>query len=152
MSDGVQFSLEGVDALVIRLRAASYETKYKGGRASLRKAATVIARQVRENARGVDDPETGRSIARNVATRWNGKLFRQTGNIAFRVGIRQGAVLKDGGDKQTGAPTPHWRLLEFGTEKMAARPFFRVALDQRQNDAISEFVTNYISELHKAIK
>lgn len=152
MTDSVQFRLEGVDQLVIRLRNATKETKYRGGRAALRKAATTIARQVRANAKAIDDPETGRSIARNVATRWNGRHFKRTGDIAFRVGIRQGAVLKDGGDPSTGAPTPHWRLLEFGTEKMRARPFMRLAMTQKQSEAISTFATEYMKELNKAIR
>lgn len=152
MTDGVSFKLEGVDQLVIRLRNASYETKYKGGRAALRKAATTIARQVRANARAIDDPETARSIARNVATRWNRRLFKRTGDLGFRVGILKGAVLKDGGDKSAGSPTPHWRLLEFGTEKMRARPFMRRALDQKQAEAISTFATEFMKELTGATK
>ena len=152
MSDSFDFKISGIDSLVIKLRNATKETKYKGGRAALRKAANLVAAQMRKNAKQIDDQETGRSIARNVSTRWNGKLFRRTGDIGFRVGIRQGAVLKDGGDKKAGAPTPHWRLLEYGTEKMRARPFARRALTEKVNEVISKFAEEYEKELGKAIQ
>lgn len=150
--DSVRFRLTGVDELVIKLRNASRDTKYKGGRAALRKAANIVATQARKNARQLDDPETGRSIARNVALRWNGRLFKSTGDIGFRIGIRHGAVLSKDPEKGVNAPTPHWRLLEFGTEKMQARPFFRRALSERVDDVISKFAAEYTKELSKAIE
>lgn len=150
--DSVSFRLDGVDDLVIRLRNATRETKYKGGRAALRKAANIVATQARKNARALDDPDTGRSIARNVALRWNGRLFKRTGDIGFRIGIRHGAVLSRDPEMGVNGPTPHWRLLEFGTENMQARPFFRRALSERAGDVISKFVAEYQKELSKAVE
>jgi len=150
--DSVTFKLSGIDDLVIKLRNANNETKYKGGRSALRKAANLVAIQARKNAKQLDDPDTGRSIARNVALRWNGRLFKRTGDIGFRVGIRHGAVLSKDPETGVNAPTPHWRLLEFGTEKMQARPFFRRALSERVDDVISKFAAEYTEELSKAIE
>ena len=70
----------------------------------------------------------------------------------FRVGIKHGAILSKGGDKTANAPTPHWRLLEFGTEKMAASPFARPALEENVGKAIAEFITQYKKAIARALK
>lgn len=152
MADTVEFSLSGVDALIAKLEAVSYDMKRKGGRTALRKAAQLVANKMKENASRLDDPETGRSIASNIALRWNGRLFKQSGNLGFRIGVLHGAVLKNGGGTGANAPTPHWRLLEFGTEKMGATPFARKALADNINEATNAFITEYEKAVDRAIK
>jgi len=152
MADTVEFSLGGVDALIAKLEAVSYDMKRKGGRSALRKAAQLVANKMTENALRLDDPDTGRSIAKNVALRWNGRLFKQTGNLGFRVGVLHGAVLKNGGDTGANAPTPYWRLLEFGTEKMAATPFARKALADNINEATNAFISEYEKAIDRALR
>lgn len=63
-----------------------------------------------------------------------------------------GAVLKDGGDLSTNAPTPHWRLIEFGTEKMPAAPFMRPALADSISEVTNTFVTEYEKAIDRAIR
>lgn len=152
MSAPVEFSITGLDPLLAKLASVSYDVKRKGGRYALRKAAQVVEKALKQNAARVDDPQTGRSIAANVAIRWNGRLFKRTGNLGFRVGILHGAVLKKGGSTEANAPTPHWRLLEFGTEKIRAQPFARQALEQNIGQATNEFVTQYGKAIDRAIK
>ncbi|WP_028698203.1 MULTISPECIES: HK97-gp10 family putative phage morphogenesis protein [Pseudomonas putida group] len=147
MAETVEFSLLGLDSLLGKLESVKYETKRKGGRSALRRAANVMAEKARHGAERLDNTETGRAISDNIAVRWNGRLFKRSGNLGFRVGVLHGAVLADGGDLSPNAPTPHWRLLEFGTEKMAAAPFMRPALA----DNISEITGTFISEYEKAI-
>ena len=147
MADGVDFSLTGLDSLLGKLDEISDDLRRKGGRSALRRAGNVIVNKAKANAQHLDDPVTGRSIADNVAQRWNGRLFKQTGNLGFRIGVMHGAVLKKHPDKAQNAPTPHWRLLEFGTEKMRAQPFMRPAAD----NSISEVVTTFSDEYEKAI-
>lgn len=147
MADGVEFSITGLDSLLGKLDSVSYDIRRKGGRAALRKAAQVVVQKAKEGAERIDDKETGRSIADNIALRWNGRLFKQTGNLGFRVGVLHGAVLKDGGDLSPNSPTPHWRLIEFGTENMAAVPFMRPALA----NSISEVTATFVSEYEKAV-
>lgn len=147
MAETIEFSLIGLDSLLGKLDAVSYDVKRKGGRAALRKAAQVIVEKAKEGAERIDDKDTGRSISDNIALRWNGRLFRASGDLGFRIGVQHGALLKDGGDLNPNAPTPHWRLIEFGTEKMAAAPFMRPALA----DNISQVTNTFISEYEKAI-
>ncbi|HFQ8052581.1 TPA: HK97-gp10 family putative phage morphogenesis protein [Pseudomonas putida] len=152
MADGVDFSITGLDSLLGKLESLSYDVRRKGGRAALRKAAQVVMQKAKEGAERIDDKETGRSIADNIALRWNGRLFKQTGNLGFRVGVLHGAVLKDGGDLSPNSPTPHWRLIEFGTENMAAVPFMRPALANSISEATNTFVTEYEKAIDRAIR
>ncbi|MEE3636612.1 HK97-gp10 family putative phage morphogenesis protein [Pseudomonas sp. AL 58] len=148
----VDFSITGLDSLLGKLESLSYDVRRKGGRAALRKAAQVVMQKAKDGAERIDDKVTGRSIAENIALRWNGKLFKQTGDLGFRVGVLHGAVLKDGGDLSPNSPTPHWRLIEFGTEKMAAAPFMRPALASSISEVTNTFVTEYEKAIDRAIR
>lgn len=152
MADSIEFKLEGVDSLLGKLEAITTETKRKTGRSALRKAGNVIVTQIKRNAERLDDPHTARSIADNAALRWNGRMFKQTGDLAFRIGILQGAVLKKHPSTAKDAPTPHWRLLEFGTEKMAAKPLVRAAANSRLIEVFNTFSVNYEAGIDRAIK
>lgn len=152
MADSIEFKLEGIDSLVSKLESISYDAKRKGGRSALRKAAQVVANKAKEGAQRLDDPETGRSIAANIALRWNGRLFKASGDLGFRIGVLHGAVLKNGGDTAANAPTPHWRLFEFGTENMRAQPFMRKALADHISEVTSSFVSEYEKAIDRAIK
>lgn len=153
----VEFSITGLDSVLEKMKTVSDEVRYKGGRFALRKAANLVAAKAKEKAQTMDDPETGRSIAANIAVRWNGRYFKRTGDIAFRVGVLHGAILPekdDGGNVDEGpnGPTPHWRLLEFGTSNMPAHPFMRPALADNINQVTSEFVTQLEKAIDRAIK
>lgn len=148
----IEFSLTGIDSLVGKLESISYDMKRKGGRSALRKAAQLVADKMKEGAQRIDDPETGRSIAANVALRWNGKLFKASGDLGFRVGVLHGAVLKNGGDTSANSPTPHWRLIEFGTVNMRAQPFARKALADNISEATNTFITEYEKAIDRAIR
>jgi HK97 gp10 family phage protein len=150
--DDIEFSITGLDSLLGKFEEISYDVKRRGGRSSLRKAATIVVQKGKEGALRVDDAETGRSIADNIALRWNGRLFKQSGDLGFRIGVLHGAVLKNGGDLSKNAPTPHWRLLEFGTEKMRAQPFLRSALADHISEVTDTFVTEYEKAIDRAIK
>ena len=152
MADGVEFSITGLDSLLGKLESVSYDIRRKGGRAALRKAAQVVVQKAKEGAERIDDKETGRSIAENIVLRWNGRLFKQTGNLGFRIGVLHGAVLKDGGDLSPNSPTPHWRLIEFGTEKMAAVPFMRPALANSISEVTATFGAEYERAIDRAIR
>ena len=155
MANDITFSITGLDSLLKKLESISYDVKRKGGRAALRKAAQVVEKDAKQRALTFDDKETGRAIADNVAIRWNGRVFKRTGDLGFRIGVVHGAVLPSKGEnvpKQKNAPTPHWRLLEFGTEKMRAQPFMRPALESNIAKVTDTFVTEYEKSIDRAIK
>lgn len=152
MADNIEFSLVGIDSLIGKLESISYDMKRKGGRSALRKAAQFVADKAKEGAKAIDDPETGRAIADNIALRWNGRLFKVSGDLGFRVGVLHGAVLKNGGETAANSPTPHWRLIEFGTVNMRAQPFLRKALADNINEATNIFLIEYEKAVDRAIR
>ncbi|MNP28605.1 hypothetical protein D3C76_1215800 [compost metagenome] len=155
MADGAEFSILGLDSLLGKLQEVSLDVRRKGGRAALRKAAQVVVQKAKEGAERIDDSATGRSISDNIALRWNGQLFKRTGDLGFRIGVLHGAVLAKKGevvDTSTNAPTPHWRLIEFGTEKMPAAPFMRPALADNISLVTNTFVTEYEKAIDRAIR
>jgi HK97 gp10 family phage protein len=153
MADTISVKMTGIDELNKKLEGLKYDVQRKGGRFALRKAAQVVRDAARQNAQAVDDSATGRSIAKNITEKWNGRLNKQTGDLGFRVGVQGGAkVPQDNADEGAGGPTPHWRLLEFGTEKMAARPFFSRALPENAQKATDVFIDQFGRAIDRALK
>lgn len=144
--------ITGLDELKKNLKKVSDDIINKGGRSALRSAANVIKKEAQINAAKFDDPTTPERIADNVVVRWDRKNFRKTGNPSFKVGIMGGA--KSGGKQKQGkgGDTFYWRFLEFGTAKMAAKPFMRPAMDAKQQEAVDKFVEAYKKQLDKVLK
>jgi len=155
MADSVEFSITGLDSLLGKLESVSYDVKRKGGRAALRKAAQIIVDKAKQNAERIDDSETGRSIAENIAMRWNGRLFKRTGDLGFRIGVLTGStrnLLPGNPDTGKGGATPHAMLVELGTEKARAQPYLRPALEGQIGEVTSVFVNEYEKAIDRAIK
>lgn len=144
--------MNGVDELNKKLEGLKYDAQKKGGRFALRKAANVIVKRAQDNVRATDDPATGRSIARNIIAKWNGRLNKQTGDLGFRVGVQGGAKIpKDNVDEGAGGSTPHWRLVEFGTQHSAAQPFMRPAGEQGAQEATDVFIDQFGRAIDRAL-
>lgn len=155
MADGVEFKLEGIEELIGKLDAVKIDVRRKGGRFALRKAAQIVMAKAKQNAQRIDDAQTGRSIADNIALRWNGKLFKRTGDLGFRIGVLTGSTrgLKPGNpDTGAGGATPHAMLVELGTSKARAQPYMRPAMENNIDEITNEFMTQYSKALDRAIK
>jgi len=155
MADTVEFSITGLDSLLGKLDSVTDDVKRKGGRYALRKAAQIIVDKAKQNAQRIDDSETGRSIAENIAMRWNGRLFKRTGNLGFRIGVLTGSIRNmQPGNPDTGAggATPHAYLVELGTEKARAQPYLRPAMDTSMGEVTDEFVRQYERAVDRALK
>lgn len=168
----VEFELKGMDEVLKKFDAMTVEVQKKGGRAALRRAAQLVRNTARRNALGLDDPESSAVIAKNITERWSNQYNRRTGDLMFRVGVLGGVFGKLNGDqtgvygdkytKKTrkrgavisgpGGDTRHWGYLEFGTEKMAARPFMLPALEKNIDQIVSTFSINLDAALDRAIK
>lgn len=168
MAEVIEFKIDGLESLLGKFDAISYDTRRKGGRAALRKAAQLVTEAARQNAELLNDPSTSTEIAKNIALRWNNRLFKQSGDLGFRVGVlggakkknnyhtrrgRAGGTFETGGDQSNpGGNTFYWRFLEFGTAKMAAKPFLRKALADNIEAATAMFVSEFDKALDRAIK
>lgn len=131
MNDGVEVRIEGMEALLDKLR----RLQGTGARRVLTRASRAgmaeTRKKARENAKRLDDPKTAENIARNITTKVNSKRFNSAGVILARVGVAGGAQ-QDKGGGGSGGDTYYWRFLEFGTSKMPAQPFLRPAMDASQ--------------------
>lgn len=149
MAPNVQFKISGADQLLKNLDQLPKELRLKPVRSALGKAAKVVRLKAAENALALDDKETGRKIADNLIQRWRSRHFKRTGDpmISVGVGTEKGRIPKGNPDTGPKGNTPHWHLLELGTEQMPAHPFLRPAAEQTAQQAINTFGT----ELDKAI-
>ena len=136
-----QFDLQGMSKVIERMKALPNEVRKKVVMGALRKSAALVAKAAKINAQRHDDPETGRRIASNVQTRFASRTYKATGDVMYRVGVAnpKGRIPKGNPDEGDKGPTPHWHLLELGTEKMAATPFMLPALTSNIEAVISTF-------------
>ena len=140
-----EITTTGIDELNAKLTSITEDMRKKGGRYALRKAAQIIQKDAQQKARLLDDPSTSENIAANIALRWNGRLYKRTGDLGFRIGVLGGARPQSG-------TVGYWRFLEFGTSKATAKPFMRPALQENIANATNEFVTQYNKAIDRAIK
>lgn len=146
----IEYELQGMDAVIVKMRTLANDMRRKVAMGATRRAARVVTNAAKVNAQAVDDPNTGRRIASNIQQRFNGKFYKATGDIMYRVGVAspKGKIPKGNPDEGDKGPTPHWHLLELGTEKMRARPFMAPALSSNVEAAMSVFS----AEMNKGIE
>lgn len=163
------FALTGFENLYKTIADLKVNTRFKGGRSAMRKAANLLAERVKERAEKLDDPATSEKIAANVAVRFSPRIFKMSGDIGFRVGImggakqytdskenkrigRAGQSYETGGDKSNpGGDTWYWRLREFGTENSDAQPFMRPAIESSQQMIVNTFAAEYMKSIDRLL-
>ncbi len=157
------FQIDGLAAVQRKLEGMKVDVARKAGRAAATKAMRIVRDAAKRNAKSVDDAKTSEQIAKNIAV--TGRYDRRQNAIIAKVGVRGGArsfantksnvragragkSYKTGGSSgNPGGDTWYWRLLEFGTSKMAARPFMRPALEQN----VEKVVATFVSEMSAAV-
>lgn len=150
----VQWDLRGFDAAIGKMKRLPAELRQKPGRSALGSAARVLVKQAKENALRLDDPDTGRRIAENVVQRFRSRYHKKTGDLMVSVGVgtEKGRIPKGNPDTGPKGNTPHWHLLELGTEKMRAQPFLRQALSQSLDRIQTTFAKKLEAQLDKLLK
>lgn len=149
-----KFSLIGFDTVIGKMRALPVAMRGKPGRLALGRAAAIVRKAAQQNAAKVDDPETGRKIAQNVTQRFRSRYFKQTGDLMISVGVAtpKGRIPKGNPDEGAKGPTPHWHLIELGTENSRAQPFLQPALSNNINSVIDTFAVNLEAQIDKVVK
>lgn len=144
-----QWDLRGFDRVMAKMRDIPVKLRGKAGRSALGRAARVVTNAAKKNAERIDDAETGRTISANITQRFRSKFFKQTGDLMISVGVatNKGPIPKGNPDEGPKGNTPHWHLIERGTEKARAEPFMLPALVQ----SIDPVQTKFATELEKAI-
>ena len=153
MADGISFTLTGFEEVRRKLAITPIKLRTKGSRRALGRAAAVIRKAARQNALRVDDPDTGRRIAQNIGQRVRSAYSRRTGDAMVSIGVltTRGPIPKGNPDEGARGNTPHWHLVELGTERARAQPFLRPAMDSSMAAAIDKFAVELDKELEKAL-
>lgn len=156
MADVLSVKLDGVEDLKIALAEASVHIRTRAVRSALREAGKVIQAAARAAAPVLKVPSKTRTpgtVKRNVVVRAS-KFARAAGDEGVYInvrGIRGRARVKKlgkGGAKNPNDPY-YWRFLEFGTRKMAARPFLRPSAASKGQEAIAKFMQSVVPQIEK---
>lgn len=153
MADGIDFTLVGFEEVRRKLAITPIKLRTKGARKALSAAANIVTKAARQNAERVDDPETGRRIRDNIGKRSRSAYSRRTGDAMVSVGVltEKGRIPKGNPDAGPKGNTPHWHLIELGTEKARAQPFLRPALADNIGPVTDKFAAELDKELEKAL-
>lgn len=151
INDPLQATLTGWDKLTRRLEALPEKVRRRIGNKALGKAAAVVKKAAKANAAKIDDPETGRQIADNIAQRVRSKRNRRTGTLTVSVGVLTETGRIPPGNPDTGrrGNTPHWHLVELGTSEARPQPILQNALSQNVENAITAFQREFSAQLDK---
>lgn len=163
MANDFEFELKGLDELRAKMKLVSDEAVGKGGKLALRRASEVVRKSAVAGAARLDDSKTANNISKNIVVRANSRMNKRSNgdSIGYRVGVLGGArdysahgEIKTGksASENPGGDTFYWRFLEFGTQKIAARPFMRPALAYSVDAATDTFLNEMEKALDRAIK
>lgn len=149
-----QWDLKGFDRVVGKMKDLPVALRGKAGRSALGRAARVLTNHAKNNAMRVDDAETGRRIADNIIQRFRSKYFKRTGDLMISVGVatNKGPIPKGNPDEGPKGNTPHWHLVEQGTEKSRAQPFMRPAFVQGVDEVQTVFAAQLEKQIDKIVK
>lgn len=149
-----QWDLKGYGNVIKKMRALPVALRGKPGRSALGSAARVVTKAAKENALRIDDPDTGRRIADNIVQRFRTKFFKRTGDLMVSVGVgtERGRIPKGNPDTGPKGNTPHWHLLELGTEQAKAQPFLRPALESSMESVEAVFAQKLEQQIDKLVK
>ena len=132
MSDGITVQLQGVDELKRALEQVPDKLKKKGLLKALRLAGNVVRDAARVAAPILQTTTPYRkkgTVRRAIAVRTS-KFARKRGDIGVFVGVRPLRGARTNRLGAAGAKNPndpyYWHFVEFGTNKMARRPFLSV--------------------------
>ena len=135
------FKIEGLAELGKALRELPERVARNGLRVSVYAGAKVVRDEARARAPkavqslGPNKPPPG-TLKRSVIMKHIRELSGG-GRQTFYVLVRHGKKYRNQGKRgNLSQDAWYWRFLEFGTRKMAARPFLRPALESRRREAV----------------
>lgn len=135
--------IEGMDAVLKKLQQLDGMHQRRALRRGVTRGAAEVRKKARANAKSVDNPATQEQIFRNVSAKaW--RVRKNRPYLGSSIGVLGGAKgaatnvgeIKGAGKDNPGGDTWYWRMLEFGTQKMAAKPFLSTALESEKNKAV----------------
>lgn len=149
-----EVKLDGLGPVLAKMQKLKREIRLKPARSALGQAAKLIRQQAQQNALQVNDPDTGRTIADNIVQRFRSRYHKRTGDLMISVGVgtEKGHIPKGNPDTGPKGNTPHWHLLELGTERMPAQPFLAPAARQQAEAAMHKFGSSLDKGIDRILK
>ncbi|HEY8355166.1 MAG TPA: HK97-gp10 family putative phage morphogenesis protein [Methylophilaceae bacterium] len=149
-----KWELQGFDKVIAKLKQLPVQIRGKAGRSALGSAARIVTKDAKSRALNVDDKDTGRKIADNIVQRFRTRYFRQTGDLMVSVGVgtENGRIPKGNPDTGPKGNTPHWHLIELGTERAKAQPFLQPALQGNIPAVQDMFAKKLDQQIDKIVK
>ncbi|MEG0968336.1 MAG: HK97 gp10 family phage protein [Comamonas sp.] len=141
--------VDGVAELREKMKGLPYKVQKQVVQPAVRYGANIIAEQARAIVRHMDDPTTGRQIARNIVVKYRSKRSAQIKGVVYSIGVEYPRGRMPKGNPDDGVNTSHWHLLELGTEKMRAQPFLVPAAVMRAQDVSQEIAARAAKRLEK---
>lgn len=144
----MQSRIEGLADLARSLREMPKDVRANALRAGMRAGAVVIQEEAKRRA----SVDTGR-MKKNIYVKRIRELVTELSEGWF-VGVRMGPKRKK--DKETGALSKdysndawYWRLVEFGTRHIPARPFMRPAFEATKQAAVDAVAARLKARIEK---
>jgi HK97 gp10 family phage protein len=135
----VTLKIEGLD----KLNAALKEFPENIARNVLRGGVSSAAAVIRNEARRLAPKESG-EMAKDIMLKRERSSTNYVAN--YSVFVRSGKKSRLSGKRRdVDKDSYYWRFVEFGTCKMAAKPFMRPAFDAMAREAV-ETLKNYIAD------
>ncbi len=157
-----EIELQGLAELSAALKQLPRELSSRNG-GPLRAALAQAAKVIRDQAQAMAPQDSGllKREIRMVRARDPGSVGA---NEQYLVGVRRGKRIKYadtrenrrkrrvGKKYQDPGRAYYWRFLEFGTERMAARPFLRPAFEAKKEEAAMRFRDSLREGIQRAVK
>lgn len=151
-----EVKLDGLDDVIRALLALPDAIVNNGAAYAMRQGANVIAKEAKLRA-----PVRTGNLKKRIVVRKRKRKPRDVA-LAYSVGVLGGAASKYGdtranrkkgrvGHKIVEDTAYYWRFLEFGTEKLRAKPFLRPAFDAKGQEAIAAITNGLRTGLARAI-
>lgn len=156
-SDTVTIKVSGLDELKRALRSASESIRKRAVRAALKDAGRVIQAAAKQAVPVLKAPTKYRrpgTLKRRITVRAS-RLARRDGDEGVFINIRplsgKAQVKRYGKASATNPNDPYyWRWVEFGTKKMSARSFLRVAATEaNMRQALGVFTARLGPQIQK---
>lgn len=141
-----QVKVEGLSQLLRTMEQLPRELVSKNG-GPVRTALGRSARMIRDRARELVPNRTG-TVQKNIVAARVRDPKTYGASEAYLVLVRK----KRGKAKNTADDPFYWRFLEFGTARMAARPFLRPAFESMKQESLDAFKRSLTAGVQRIVK
>lgn len=138
----IEFKFTGTEQLVAKFKELSESARREIATPAAKDAMEIVKLAAIDTAQRIDNPETRKSIPKNITMIERKKVGAETGTVIFSVGVRKRA-------SAAGGNSFNWYFIELGTEHARAHPFLRPALWNNRVEVFKEFISSAKYQLLK---